>query len=148
MTISDSYHWFYLDFQMSGKKEYLLSEREKHYDSCSPKTKTHLSVVKVVLIVSDVSRGDWPLGRITKFHTDSDNIVRSVELFTNDKTIVKIIEKLVPLEISESVDYEVNIDSHSSKIEVPICESEPKRLASIKATGNRQLLIAVGSFAL
>ena len=135
-------------------KEYLLSLREKHYGSCSPKNKTHLSVGQVVLIVSDVSRGDWPLGRITKLHTDNDNVVRSVELFTNNKTLVKTIEKLVPLEISESVDYEVNIDSHSNKNEVNSCESEPvisskstrpKRLASIKATDNRQLLIADGS---
>ena len=75
-------------------------------------------------------------------------------MFTNNKTLVKTIEKLVPLEISESIDYEVNIDFHSNKNEVNNCESEPvisdkstrpKRLASIKATDNRQLLIADGS---
>ena len=130
------------------KKEYLLSLREKHYGSCSSKIGTPLSVGQVVLIESDCSRGDWPLGRITALHCDGDNIVRSVEVFTDNKTSVKTVEKLIPLEVSEPIDREVdskcsvdNVDLNSIVDNLSI---KPKRLASKKAAENRQLLIANG----
>ena len=141
------------------KKEYLLSLREKHYGSCPAKVKTFLNIGQVVLIESDSSRGDWPLGKITDLHYDMDNVVRSVEVYTDGKTLIKTIEKLIPLEISESVEFDglsndglSNNNSHNKNNNVG-CESDnkfsdlstrPKRLAGVKAAENRQLLIADG----
>ena len=53
----------------------------------------------VVLLNSDTHRSDWPLGRIVKVNKDSDNIIRSVKVFSQGKTSHKTIEKLVPLEV-------------------------------------------------
>ena len=51
----------------------------------------------MVIIVSEGSRAKWPLGRITKLHSDEHGVTRVVEVLTQGNYLLKTINKLVPL---------------------------------------------------
>ena len=54
----------------------------------------------VVLVISpDSTRGQWPLGRITKVHCGKDGHIRAAEVRVNNSTVVRPITKLCPLEL-------------------------------------------------
>lgn len=59
----------------------------------------NLSVDDVVLMRGETTcRGHWPLGRVTKIFSGRDGLVRSVEVRTQNTTLIRPIHKLCLLE--------------------------------------------------
>ena len=75
------------------------------------------------------SGGDWLLERITALHCDSDIIVRSIEVFTDNKTSMKSIEKFILFEMSEPIIQKLILFVDLNSI-VDDLSTRPSRLAS------------------
>ena len=140
-------------FNHMWESDYLTALRERHYGAVPAQNKDLILEGDVVLLKSDTHRSDWPLGRIVKVHKDSDNIIRSVEVFSQGKTSYKTIEKLVPLEVSdrevvEEPQDEIDEEEDSpASVEIenePVGErvQRPKRAAAKRADQMRQELIS------
>ncbi|KAF2884746.1 hypothetical protein ILUMI_21421 [Ignelater luminosus] len=78
-----------------------------------------LSVGEIVLIVNDHSkRIDWPLARITEAIKGKDGYVRVVKLKTGAEELIRLIERVYPLELelkSDGVKLLVNISENQLK---------------------------------
>ena len=93
----------------------------------------------VVLIVSDLPRSEWPLGRITNVFPDSDDVIRTVEVHFQGHHHVRTIDKLVPLESAPLPEYVDTVPTAPGP-EVP--GRRPQRLAAQAAASQRRALIA------
>ena len=78
--------------------------REHHYGGNSQSPQCNLKVGDIVLIEADTSRATWPLGKITEILTDKIGTVRLVKVLSKGNTILRTINKLIPLEISDEVE--------------------------------------------
>ena len=134
------------------ESDYLTALRERHYGAVPAQNKDLILEGDVVLLKSDTHRSDWPFGRIVKVNKDSDNIIRSVEVFSLGKTSYKTIEKLVPLEVSDREvikEPQDEIDKEDSPAPSEIKNESvgegvkrPKRAAAKRADWMRQELIS------
>ena len=69
------------------------------------KEKDDFKAGDVVLVLStDTPRGQWPLGRITKTFTGSDDRVRVVNVQVGQNELTRSVHKLVPLEFDGRID--------------------------------------------
>ena len=60
-----------------------------------------LKVNDVVLVIqSDSPRGCWPLGRVIEVYPGRDGHTRVAKVVCGDKTVVRPITKLIPLDIN------------------------------------------------
>ena len=89
-------------FVRMWETEYLKSLRERHYNSVNHRD-SPLKVGDVVLVESHASRDHWPLARVLKLLPDSQDVVRAVEVELKGHVHVKTLNKLVRLEIPDSV---------------------------------------------
>lgn len=60
--------------------------------------KRNFNLGDVVLIVSDLPRAQWPLGRITAVHPGTDGLVRKVTLKTGSGEVIRDVRKVCLLE--------------------------------------------------
>ena len=144
-------------FERVWKNEYLLSLRERHYGAQRAKELNNLKVGDVVLIQVESPRSEWPLGRIVELRPDSEGVVRSVDVVCRGHISTKTVEKIVNLEVSESVDKEtLNVidDKDKDKNDNPSStmppidqglETRPQRASKIRATRERRELINQGA---
>ena len=64
------------------------------------KIKRDVKLGDIVLVISsDTSRGQWPLGRILEVYPGKDGHVRSVKVQVGDKQYLRPIVKVCPLEL-------------------------------------------------
>ena len=145
-------------FERVWKQEYIISLRERHYGSSKAKELNNLRVGDVVLLQIDSPRGDWPLGRIVKLRSDSEGVVRSVEVYCKGHVSVRTVEKLIPLEISEPMDEQLlngvgnnfqddNVTDRELPVPCspePVIRARPQRASKTKATTERRELIEQG----
>jgi hypothetical protein len=83
--------------------EYLTELRER--ETTSAQGTPDLSVGDVVLIKeNNVSRMEWPLGRVIRLVTSEDGVVRGAVLQTKDGVRKRPVNKLCPLEIKRQDD--------------------------------------------
>ena len=108
------------DYWKRWRSEYLLSLRERAEIKNSG---TRVSVGEVVLIEDITPRSTWKLGVIEKVFPGCDNLVRSVNVRTNNGVICRPITRLYPLELSVSEKDETSIE----------CTNKTKRLAAQRA---------------
>jgi hypothetical protein len=75
--------------------EYLpaLQERQKWHSACQ-----NLQVGDVVLILDDLPRNQWLLGRVVKVYPGQDGLVRTVEVRTPNTHLIRPERKLCLLE--------------------------------------------------
>ena len=143
-------------FEKVWKHEYIVSLRERHYGCNRAKELNNLRVGDVVLVQVKSPRSEWPLGRVVELRPDSEGVIRSVDVYCKGHVSTQTVEKLVPLEVSESVDEElvsalednVNIDVPSSEMPhplEPIIETRPQRASKTRATLERRELIKQGA---
>ena len=143
-------------FEKVWKNEYIVSLRERHYGSNRDREMNNLRVGEVVLVQVKSPRSEWPLGRIVELRPDSEGVIRSVDVYCKGHVSTQTVEKLVPLEVSESVDEEllntlddhVNIDVSSSEMPHPpeqVIERRPQRVSKTRATLKRRELISQGA---
>ena len=72
-----------------------LSPRQKWYE-----IRNNLKVGDVVLVLrSDSPRAHWPLARILEVYKGKDGNIRSAKIQVSDKSYVRPIVKLCPLEL-------------------------------------------------
>lgn len=83
-------------------QEYLTSLRERHYGNKASNTPQSLKIGDIVLIDSDSSRTTWPLGKIISLHPDKHGYLRFVKVLSKGLILLRTVDKLVPLEISET----------------------------------------------
>ena len=114
--------------------DYLTSLREHHYGGSHNVTPCKLKVGDIVLIVDDMPRAAWPLGKIEAIMPDKAGTVRLVKVLSKGKISLRTIDKLVPLEIS--VDSTEKITNLSERL-----VKRPLRQAAQTARGkwNEQL---------
>ena len=81
-------------------REYLpaLQERQKWHLSCE-----NLKENDVVLIMDDLPRNQWLLGRVVKVFTGDDGLVRTVEVKTSTSQLIRPVRKLCLLESCEEM---------------------------------------------
>ncbi|XP_069161334.1 uncharacterized protein [Procambarus clarkii] len=82
-------------------REYLTALREYHYRASSSYNKVQLKPGDLVLVDSDGPKSEWPIGKIVSVHPDRQGILRTVNVLCRGTTILKTLEKLVPLELTE-----------------------------------------------
>ena len=121
-------------FESIWNTEYLSSLRERYYGSSSPTNISSLRVGDVVIVQNEHNRQHWPLGKVLKLHSDSSGIVRSADVFCRGKTTIRTLEKLIPLEVSDSIE-----------VDLPKLNEDPpvrsRRKAAIEASRLRRALI-------
>ena len=115
------------------KEDYLTSLRERHYGDSKPTTDIPVKPGDVVLIESDTSRANWPLGKILSVHPDEHGTLRLVKVLSKGITSLRTIEKLIPLEVS-SVESENPQVVHSQ----PEDNSRPVRTSALQARSRWQ----------
>ncbi|XP_069184059.1 uncharacterized protein [Procambarus clarkii] len=112
-------------------REYLTALREYHYGAASPCNKVQLKPGDLVLLDSDGSRSDWPIGKIVDIHLDRHGVLRIVKVQCRGTTTLKTLEKLVPLELAEhecSTDIPVTQVSENNDSTQP--STRPSRVAA------------------
>ena len=143
-------------FERVWKNEYIVSLRERHYGCNRARELNNLKVGDVVLVQVKSPRSEWPLGRIVELRPDSEGVIRSVDVYCKGHVNTQTVEKLIPLEVNESVDEElvstvkdnVNTDIPSSEMPRPhesIIEARPQRASKTRATLERRELIKQGA---
>ena len=53
----------------------------------------------MLVISPDISRGNWPLGRVLEIHPGQDGHVRIVKIQVGEGTLIRPVTKLCPLEL-------------------------------------------------
>ena len=141
-------------FEKVWKNEYIVSLRERHYGSERAKDLNNLKVGDVVLIQAEAPRSEWPLGKIVELRPDSEGVIRSVDVYCKGHINTRTVEKLIPLEVSESIDEEttnivnddVHIDISGSDVPTPLVKgTRPQRASKTRATIERRELINQGA---
>ena len=126
-----------LHFKQMWAKDYLASLKEKHFGNTKPQQGVPVNSGDIVLVHCESPRNNWPLGRITKIFPDPDGIVRTVEVFFQNHTSLRTLDKLYPLELSTFPD-DSQVLSDDDKA-VPI--DRPIRESARRAAAHRQELI-------
>ncbi|MEL6606114.1 MAG: reverse transcriptase domain-containing protein [Cyanobacteria bacterium J06614_10] len=126
-------------FSKTWATDYIASLREKHYGNAKAQQSNSVTKGDVVLIVSDLPRSEWPLGRITNVFPDSDGVIRTVEVHFQGHHHVRTIDKLVPLESAPLPEY---VDTVPTAPEPEVPGRRPQRLAAQAAASQRRALIA------
>ena len=150
-----------LHFKQIWEKDYLTALKEKHYGNQPPHQNLRLKPGDIVLVSSDSPRVHWPLGRVTKILPDSDDIIRTVEVFFNNHKGLRTVDKLYPLELlpldderseesekcpEDSIEPGPETDPEGDPDNVheegiPSTSTRPARVAARKASDNRRQLI-------
>ncbi|XP_069179081.1 uncharacterized protein [Procambarus clarkii] len=81
-------------------REYLTALRKYHYGANNLNNKINLNPGVIVLVDSDGSCSEWPIGHIVSVHPDSQGILRIVKIKCRGNTALKTLAKLVPLELA------------------------------------------------
>ena len=128
-------------FEHSWQKDYLVSLRERHYNSRS-EVSQHLKEGDLVMVDLEdhLGRGHrslLSLGRIHKLLPASDGIVRSVEVKTAGRAYIRPITKLIHLEMSQ--DEAVKLPTTEIGPPTPV---RPKREAARRCDAARKQLVA------
>ena len=126
-----------IHFKQMWAKDYLASLKEKHFGNTKPQQAVPVNPGDIVLVYCESPRNNWPLGRITKIFPDPDGIVRTVEVFFQNHTSLRTLDKLYPLELSAFPEV-----SQASPVEddvVPLIR--PTRESARRAAARRQELI-------
>ena len=128
-------------FEHSWQKDYLVSLRERHYNSRS-EVSQHLKEGDLVMVDLEdhLGRGHrslLSLGRIHKLLPASDGIVRSVEVKTAGRAYIRPITKLIHLEMSQ--DEAVKLPLKEIGLPTPV---RPKREAARRCDAARKQLVA------
>ena len=100
-------------------REYVSSLREKFYGAQKPGQTITPGVGEVVLIVSDGSRSDWPLGRIIELLPDKTGVIRLAKVMIRGKEVLKTMEKLIPLEVGPLEDNEERLPKRKTILDDP-----------------------------
>lgn len=81
-------------------REYLslMQERQKWLDP-----QRNLAVGDIVLLVDELPRNKWVIGKVTETYPGKDNLVRSVKVKTSSVELIRPVRKLCLLETVESV---------------------------------------------
>ena len=114
-------------------REYVSSLREKFYGAQKPGQTITPGVGEVVLIVSDGSRSDWPLGRIVELLPDKTGVIRLARVMIRSKEVLKTMEKLIPLEVGPLGDNEERLPKRKTTLDDPSKADErpQKRKATV-----------------
>ena len=135
-------------FENSFQKDYLVSLRERHYNSRGePSLNLKVGDIVMVDLEDHIGKGHRSLlsmGKITKLLPTSDNVVRTVEVFVSGKYYVRPIAKLVHLELDEPTE---GLETTSLQKETIVTAFPPrkKRGAAMRCDANRKLLVEEGS---
>lgn len=87
---------------MRWKKEYLLELRALHLYPAHPSSCLRVDDV-VIIEEPGISRGVWPLGRVTDVYPGQDGIIRACRVKAQDgKFLRKRVQKLYKLELSDT----------------------------------------------
>ena len=72
-----------------------LNTRQKWFQ-----TQRNVEIGDVMLVISpDISRGNWPLGRVLEVYPGQDGHVRVVKIQVGEGTLIRPVNKLCPLEL-------------------------------------------------
>ena len=133
-------------FENSWKRDYLVSLRERHYNSRGkPSQRLKVGDLVMVDLEDHLGKGHRSLlsmGKVTKLFPASDHIVRTVEVFVSGKYYVRPISKLVLLELEEPQE---GLETTSLQEAVPASPPRKRREAAIKCDAHRKSLLAEGS---
>ncbi|GFT67843.1 DUF5641 domain-containing protein [Trichonephila clavipes] len=94
------------------------------------KSSYELKVGDIVLIQNeDKKQAFWPLRRIVKLYPGKDNYVRLVKVMTSNGEVLRLIQRLCPLEIqAESEVSSKRADAEPEKISTSLQELLKKRI--------------------
>ena len=126
----------FLKFKRLWESDYLTSLREKHnYTHVVP---SRVPEIGDIVLVKDIDKGKFPLGKILDVLPGRDGQIREVRLLKKGTVIRITINKLIPLELSQ-----IDIDNHDLP-EVRESEIRPRRQAAKSAELARRDLIDQG----
>ena len=78
---------------------------------------------EIVLIGSEnTKRSDWPVGRVIEVCAGKDGINRVAKIKTKHGVLVRPLQRLFPLEVSNKVSVENNIELKKATVEDSITE--------------------------
>lgn len=92
-------------FENRWRTEYLTALRSRHRVVASQGNCHEIKIGDIVMVsMANRNRLSWPLGRICKLLPDSTGTLRTVEVLFENKTHLRPIAHIVPLEVSRSDD--------------------------------------------
>lgn len=112
------------------QRDYLTSLRERHNVS-NKRFESTVKVGDVVLVHNEGPRMEWKLADIDKLIISPDGEVRATEIRTAVGKTNRLISKLYPLEVTETI--EASSSSTQPESKVPDSNARPKRKAAIAA---------------
>ena len=134
-------------YEHSWCKDYLVSLRERHYNS-RDEISQRLRVGDIVMVdledhLDKGHRSLLTIGKVTQLHPSSDSIVRTVEVLVSGKLYVRPISKLVYLELDQPKENEPTGASLPVDIAcMPHSPPRKRRGAAIKCDAQRKELLA------
>ena len=81
--------------------DYLLSLRERRYGAESASKVRNPKVGEIYILKTDQPKSQWPLAKVIEVLADSEGVVRAVRVVVRGQEMLRTIDRLVPLEVSE-----------------------------------------------
>ena len=133
-------------YEHSWCRDYLLSLRERHYNS-RDEISQRLRVGDIVMVdledhLNKGHRSLLTIGKITQLYTSSDNVVRTVEILASGRLYIRPISKLIYLELSQPGEHKLagtppNDDLAGTSNTLP----RKRRRAAIRCDAERKELL-------